>query len=179
MSQEGSRKSDRGRSRVRGTGVGQRSGSKRMRSLPDELDRDQTHEIGLDPDYFSDRLLGNLSTDEALLERFVQHLFQLPGIQDKISEQMSTASNVATTAVSDNAVSENHTSGETVSMQTATTLAQSMERLAVAVAKLNVDLETSKQRCDDLEQYSRRNNIIISNVPVIESCNLETQVCNV
>ena len=54
---------------------------------------------------------------------------------------------------------------ETVSVQTATTLAQSMEKLAVTVTKLTGDLETSKQRCDNLEQYSRRNNIIISNVP--------------
>ena len=54
-----------------------------------------------------------------------------------------------------------------------------MEKLAVAVSKLNSDLVTSNQKCDDLEQNSRRNNIIISNVPVNDSSTLETQVCNI
>ena len=142
-------------------------------------DESGTHEVDLDPDYLIDKLLGNLSTDESLLERFIQHLFQLPGIQDKITEQMSTAATVAANAVSES-LSGGESGGETVSVQTATTLAQSMEKLAVAVTKLTGDLETSKQRCDDLEQYSRRNNtIMISNVLVNEHSTLETQVCNV
>ena len=53
-----------------------------------------------------------------------------------------------------------------------------MEKLAFAVTKLNAELVTSNQRCDDLKQYSRRNNIIVSNVPVNGSSSLETQVCN-
>ena len=44
MSQETSKKNDRGRSRVRGAGVGQRSGSKRMRRSSDESG---THEVDL------------------------------------------------------------------------------------------------------------------------------------
>ena len=100
MSQETSKKNDRGRSHVRGAGVGQRSGSKRMRRSSDENDN-QAHEVDLDPDYLIDKLLGNLSTDEWLLERFIQHLFQLPGIQDKITEKMLTAATVAAIAVSE------------------------------------------------------------------------------
>lgn len=180
MSQDSTKTKDRGRSRVRSVrdvaGVGQRSGSKRFRGSSDELGRDPSHERELDPDYLIDKLLGSLSTDESLLERFIQHLFQLPGIQSKITEQMSVAATVAANAATPNAST---TGEETVSVGTATTLAQSMEKLAVAVSKLNTDLAKSNQRCDDLEQYSRRNNIIISNVPVNYSSTLESQVCNI
>ena len=118
---------------------------------------------------------GKSSSDESLLKRFIQHLFQLPGIQSKITEQMSTAATVAANAVTKN----NSDSGEeTVSAQTATSLSQSVEKLAFAVTKLNAELITSHQRCEDLEQYSRRNDIIVSYVPVNGSSSLETQVCN-
>ena len=64
------------------------------------------------------------SSDESLLKRFIQHLFQLPGIQSKITEQMSTAATVAANAVTKN----NSDSGEeTVSTQTATSLSQPVE----------------------------------------------------
>ena len=79
---------DRGRSRVRAatgaTGTGQRSGSKRFRGSSDELGQDPSHDVDPDPDYLIDKLLGSLSSDESLQERFIQHLFQLPGIQSKI-----------------------------------------------------------------------------------------------
>ena len=79
---------DRGRSRVRAatgaTGTGQRSGSKRFRDSSDELGQDPSHDVDPDPDYLIDKLLGSLSSDESLQERFIQHLFQLPGIQSKI-----------------------------------------------------------------------------------------------
>ena len=69
---------------------------------------------------------GKSSSDESLLKRFIQHLFQLPGIQSKITEQMSTAATVAANAVTKN----NSDSGEeTVSAQTATSLSQSVEKL--------------------------------------------------
>ena len=114
---------------------------------------------------------GKSSSDESLLKRFIQHLFQLPGIQSKITEQMSTAATVAANAVTKN----NSDSGEeTVSAQTATSLSQSVEKLAFAMTKLNAELITSHQRCEDLEQYSRRNDIIVS----YGSSSLETQVCN-
>ena len=172
-------KKDRARSRVRGAaGAGNRSGSKRMRPGSDEHDRDSNREVELDPDYLIDKLLSNLSSDDSLLERFIQHLFQLPNIQNKITEQMSVAATVAADAVTAN-ISNSGDSGETITAQTATNLAQSVEKLTVAVTKLNNDLVTSNQRCDDLEQYSRRNNIIISNVPVNTSTSLETQVCNI
>ena len=118
---------------------------------------------------------GKSSSDESLLKRFIQHLFQLPGIQSKITEQMSTAATVVANAVTKN----NSDSGEeTVSAQTAISLSQSVEKLAFAVTKLNAELITSHQRCEDLEQYSRRNDIIVSYVPVNGSSSLETQVCN-
>ena len=118
---------------------------------------------------------GKSSSDESLLKRFIQHLFQLLGIQSKITEQMSTAATVAANAVTKN----NSDSGEeTVSAQTATSLSQSVEKLAFAVTKLNAELITSHQRCEDLEQYSRRNDINVSYVPVNGSSSLETQVCN-
>ena len=52
MSQE----SRRGRGKVRGAaaGVGQRSGSKRFRGSSDEYEREQSHEVDLDPDYLID-----------------------------------------------------------------------------------------------------------------------------
>ena len=53
-----------------------------------------------------------------------------------------------------------------------------MEKLAFAVTKLIAELVTSHQRCEDLEQYNRRNDIIVSNFPVNGSSSLETQVCN-
>ena len=70
---------------------------------------------------------GKSSSHESLLKRFIQHLFQLPGIQSKITEQMSTAATVAANAV----IKNNSDSGEeTVSAQTATFLSQSVEKLA-------------------------------------------------
>ena len=67
---------------------------------------------------------GKSSSDESLLKRFIQHLFQLPFIQSKITEQMSTAATVAANAVTKN----NSDSGEeTVSAQTATSLSQPVE----------------------------------------------------
>ena len=88
---------------------------------------------------------------------------------------MSTAAAVAANDVIKN---NSDSDGETVSVQTATSLSQSVEKLEFAVTKLNAELVTSHQRCDDLEQYSKRNNIIVSNVPVNGSSSLETQVCN-
>ena len=113
---------DRGRSRLRAatgaTGTDQRSDSKRFRGSSDELGQDPSHDVDPDPDYLN-KLLGNLSSDESLLERFIQHLFQLPGIQSKITEEMSTAATVAAIAVT----KDNSDSGEeTVSVQTATSL---------------------------------------------------------
>ena len=88
---------------------------------------------------------------------------------------MSTAAAVAANAVIKN---NSDSDGETVSVQTATSLSQSVEKLEFAVTKLNAELVTSHQRCDDLEQYSKRKTIIVSNVPVNGSSSLETQVCN-
>ena len=163
--------------RGRGTGaigVGQMLGSRRFRGSSDELGQDPSHDV--DPDLITLSITaGKSSSDESLLKRFIQHLFQLPGIQSNITKQMSTAATVAANSVSKN----NSDSGEeTVSAQTATSLSQSVEKLAFAVTKLNAELITSHQRCEDLEQYSRRNDIIVSYVPVNGSSSLETQVCN-
>ena len=54
--------------------------------------------MDIDPDYLIDKLLGNLSNDESLLEIFIQHLYQMPGIQSKINQQMTTAATVAASA---------------------------------------------------------------------------------
>ena len=48
-----------------------------------------------------------------------------------------------------------------------------------AVNELKTELKSSTQRCDDLEQYSRRNNIIIANVPESEVTSTEGQVVNI
>ena len=113
-----------------------------MRGGSDELHRYQTYEMGIDPDYLIKRLL------ESLIEKFMQHQCQLPGIQSTITEQMTTATTVAANGA---AVSANHSDGEKVSIQTATKLSQSTEKLAVPVTKLICDLATSNQRCDELE----------------------------
>ena len=182
MSQDPSKKpdKDRGRSRVRATAAGGtavRSGSKRLRGSSDDHDRERNPDAEFDPDYLIDKLLGSLSSDESLLDRFIQHLFQQPVIQSKITEQMSTA---AANAVAANISDTTEDSGQgAVSTLTASKLADSVDKLVVAVNKLSSDLVASNQRCDDLEQYSRRNNIIISNIPVNNETTLETQVCNV
>ena len=108
--------------------------------------RDQTHEMGMDPDYIIKILL---NTGESLIERFIQHQCQLPGIQSKITEQMTTA---ATVEANGAAVSANHSDGEKVSIQTATTHPQSTKKLAVPITKLHGDLAPSNQRCDELEK---------------------------
>ena len=54
-------------------------------------------------------------------------------------------------------------------------LNSTIEKLFDNVEKLTVELTKSRNQCDELEQYSRRNNIIISGIPESTSADAETQ----
>lgn len=53
-----------------------------------------------------------------------------------------------------------------------------IQELTKVVNDLKTVLKSSTQRCDDMEQYSRRNNIIISGIPESEVTSTENQVVN-
>ena len=57
-------------------------------------------------------------------------------------------------------------------------LQDSMQQLTKAVTTLTSELESSKDRCDELEQYSRRNNIRISGILEDLAASTESLVCN-
>lgn len=148
---------------------------KRQRIQSDDVEQvehDDTDSVTeLDPDLLLESLLGCLSKDENLLNRFVQHLFQVPDIQKKLVEQV--------VKVLDTRKCEKIVSGTgTEPNSAAESLTQSVDKLTNAVGQLNQELKQSKQKYDDLEQYSRRNNIIISNFILKDSESLEAQVCN-
>lgn len=148
---------------------------KRQRIQSDDVEQvehDVTDSVTeLDPDLLLESLLGCLSKDENLLNRLVQHLFQVPDIQKKLVEQV--------VKVLDTRKCEKIVSGTgTEPNSAAESLTQSVDKLTNAVGQLNQELKQSKQKYDDLEQYSRRNNIIISNFILKDSESLEAQVCN-
>ena len=156
---------ERGRSRGRrDPGGAPRSGSKRMRhGSRDDGDPD--------PDLILDTL-GCLRKDSTLLDRFVERLLLLPEIKSKIAEHVPNASTAEAT--------------EQIDPETMKCLNNSVQELTSAVNKLQLELVKSsdkcndlEEKCDNLEQYSRRTNIIISNVPLNNSVTLETQVCNI
>ena len=161
---------DRGRSRVRGAvGGAARSGSKRPRhsSAADDGDRD------IDTDLVLDTLLGCFMKDNTLLDRFMERLITLPGVESKITGCTTKSS------------ASDEEDGQ-IDSNTVKSLNDSVQQLTTAVNKLQSELAKSsekcnnlEEKCDDLEQYSRRSNIIISNVPVNNTIALETQVCNI
>ena len=52
-------------------------------------------------------------------------------------------------------------------------LSNSVQELTSVVRELKDELSNSTKRCDDLEQYTRRNSIIVSGVPVNTSSSTE------
>lgn len=128
----------------------------------DEEDYESTTEV--DPDTVAGSLLACLSKQEGLLESFLEKLFKMPKMQDRIVTQvlklLKTASteNVVTQAA--NALSHD--------------LNNTIEKLSNNVEKLTGELTKSRNQCDELEQYSRRNNIIISGIPENTSVDAET-----
>ena len=160
---------DRGRSRVRREahlGAACRSGSKRARhSSADEEE--------INTDVVLDTLLGCFKRDDSLLDRFMNRLrlLLLPEVESRMAGYTSKS------------VSAGH---EPIDPETVKCLNDSVQKLTSAVNKLQIELAEStekcttlEEKCDDLEQCSKRTNIIISNVPVNNSVTLETQVCNI
>ena len=112
-----------------------------------------------DPNLILGTLLGCLRKDNTLLDRFVEHLHLLPEIKSKIAEHVPKASTAEATEQTD--------------PEAMKCLNNSVQELTSAVNKLQSELVKSsdkcndfEEKCDNLEQYSRRTNIIISNVPI-------------
>ena len=163
---------ERGRSQVRrNVGGAARSGSKRPRHSSAQDDGDQE----IDSDVVLDTLLGCFRRDNTLLDRFMERLLLLPEVKSKIT-------GYASTSVSDD-INEHK---EQIDSETIKSLNDSVQKLTVVVDKLQTELAKSSEKCnvledkcDDLEQYSRRSNIIISNAAIDNSVTLEIQVCNI
>ena len=57
-------------------------------------------------------------------------------------------------------------------------LNDTIKELSSNVKQLTDELKSSKSQCDDFEQYSRRNNIVISGSPENDKTSSETLVCS-
>ena len=136
---------------------------KRHRGQSDDDEYESATE--LDPEIVADSLLVCLAKREDLMETFIMKLFKLPKLQDKIVTQVlkllktTPTENVVTKTV--DAVSHD--------------LNNTIEKLSTNVEKLTDELSKSRNQCDELEQYSRRNNIIISGIPESTTEDVETQ----
>ena len=121
-----------------------------------------------DPEIILDSLIGNLGSDDNLLERFVTHLLRVPNIQQKIVSHVSDM------------LSNKTTCDQLGQLQSSSSqsLQQSVQELTSVVSELKEELESSRDKYDDLEQYSRRNNIRISGIPETDSQATESLVCN-
>ena len=170
--------------RGRGRGGASRGGyytpqaptKKRVRVPSDEQD-DDDGEVEVDPELLLDSLLACLTKKESLLDRFVSHLLKIPALQNKIAQLVMGS--IDPTASTSGDSSESATSGDgTIKENITKGFIDTIQELTKAVNELKTELKSSTQRCDDLEQYSRRNNIIISGIPVSEVTNTETQVVN-
>ena len=122
-----------------------------------------------DPEIVIDSLLSSLSCDDNLLERFILHLFQVPNIQQKI---ITHVTDILSSRPADEQIQH-------LNVTATQSLQDSMQQLTKAVTTLTSELESSKDRCDELEQYSRRNNIRISGIPEDPAASTESLVCNV
>ena len=109
----------------------------------------------VDPAVVADSLLACLSKDDDLMVSFIDKLFKMPSLQDKIVAQVMK---VLKTTSTENVVKE---TANAVSHD----LTNTIEKLSNNVEKLTTELTKSRNQCDELEQYSRRNNIIISGIP--------------
>ena len=170
--------------RGRGRGGASRGGyytpqaptKKRVRVPSDEQD-DDDGEVEVDPELLLDSLLACLTKKESLLDRFVSHLLKIPALQNKIAQLVMGS--IDPTASTSGDSSESATSGDgTIKDNITKGFIDTIQELTKAVNELKTELKSSTQRCDDLEQYSRRNNIIISGIPVSEVTSTETQVVN-
>lgn len=115
-----------------------------------------------------DSLLGRLGKDERLLTRFVQHLFELPNIQMKIIEVVEKNLKIETA----------HSKPLSYADPKSNDLKELVKKHTDSVDKLTTDMNKINKRQEDLEQYSRRNSIIISKLNLNNMESLETQVCN-
>ena len=111
---------------------------------------------GCDPEMGIDSLLSSLSCDYNLLERLTLH----PGKTDILSSR-STDEQI-----------------KHLNLTAIQSLQDSMQQLTKAVTTVTSESESSKDRCDELEQYSRRNSIRISGIPEDPAATTESLVCN-
>ena len=109
----------------------------------------------VDPAVVAESLLACLSKDDDLMVSFFDKLFKMPSLQDKIVAQVVK---VLKTTSTENVVKE---TANAVSHD----LTHTIEKLSNNVEKLTTELTKSRNQCDELEQYSRRDNIIISGIP--------------
>lgn len=121
-----------------------------------------------DPEIILDSLIGNLGSDDNLLERFVTHLLRVPNIHQKIVSHVSDM------------LSNKTTCDQLGQLQSSSSqsLQKSVQELTSVVSELKEELESSRDKYDDLEQYSRRNNIRIAGIPETDSQATESLVCN-
>ena len=167
------------RGRGRGSRGGGRAGyytpqapsSKRVRVPSDDQDED----VEIDPEQLLDSLLACLTKNESLLDRFVAHLLKIPALQDRIAQLVISSIDPSGTSSDDSSA----TLGDgTDKSNIAKCFIDTIQGLTQAVNDLKTELKTSAHRCDELEQYSRRNNIIISGIPESDHTDTETQVVN-
>lgn len=135
-----------------------------------ESDNEEDYESSteVDPDVLIDSLLSCLIKHEGLLEGFVQNLFKVPRMQDKIVAQVLKLLKATPT---ENVVNQTVTS-------VTNDLNDTIKELSDNVKKLTGELKTSKNLCDELEQYSRRNNIIISGIHESDTIDSEDLACS-
>ena len=168
----------------RGKGSVSTPSTKRQRTPSDEI---ESEEIEIDPELIMDSLLACLNKKPTLLDKFLNHLLEAPAIQEKITEKVlgSIESNIpasapdATTVDTTTQTGSMSGSGSTGKPGVAKNLITCLQDLTNVVQELKSELKSSKQRCDELEQYSRRNNIIISGVPESEIITTEDQAIKV
>ena len=124
-------------------------------------------DVEVDPDILLDSLLACLTKKESS-RPLISHLLQVPSFQDKIA-QMVMSSLVTDFSSGDDATANADPNSTTADGSIKTSIANNfmstIKDLTSAVNELKTELKSSTQRCDDLEQYSRWNNIIIANVP--------------
>ena len=122
-----------------------------------------------DPEVLVDSLLACLIKNENLLNSFIEDLFQIPKIQDKIvTQELEVLKNTPTEIVVNQSVKA-----------VANDLNDTTQELSRNVKQLPDELKSSKSQCDDLEQYSRWNNIIMLGIPENAKTKSETLACSI
>ena len=142
-------------------------------------DEQEEGEVEIDPELLLDPLLACLTKKESLLDRFITHLLKVPSLQDKIAQMVMSSFITDSDDSAVNVDSSSSTDGDTTKTSIANSFISTIQELTSAVNELKTELKSSAQRCDDLDQYSRRNNIVIAGVPESEQTSTETQVINI